>query len=152
MRTDKASSTRDASDFVHEIRVTWGDCDPATIVYSARVPWFALDAIHAWWEHHLDNCGWYHLAMDRNTGTPFVHMSMDFTAPITPRHRLECAVRLTGLGDSSIEFQVTGNQDGVQCFTGRFVCVFVVVDKFIKQKVPQDIRQIVEPLLQEART
>ena len=26
----------------HKINVTWGDCDPARIVYTGRLPWFAL--------------------------------------------------------------------------------------------------------------
>lgn len=135
--------------FVHEIRVTWGDCDPARIAYTARIPWFALDAIDAWWEHHLGREGWFHLNMDRNVGTPFVHMSLDFKSPVTPRHRLKCEVRPVRLGESSIEFQIDGRQDGALCFSGRFVCVFVVADKFRKQAVPPDIRRFVEPQLPE---
>ena len=135
-----------SEDFVHEIRVTWGDCDPARIVYTARLPWFALDAINAWWEHHLGD-GWYQMELDRNVGTPFVHMSMDFSAPVTPRHRLQCEVAPKRLGTTSIEFAVTGRQDGVQCFTGRFVCVFIVAKTFTAQPAPPDIRAIVEPLI-----
>lgn len=133
--------------FVHEIRVTWGDCDPARIVYTARLPWFCLDAINAWWEHHLGGDGWYQLELDRNVGTPFVHMSLDFRAPVTPRHRLLCDVWPARLGESSIEFRVDGRQDGELCFEGRFVCVFTVADTFRKQPAPPEILQVVEPLL-----
>jgi acyl-CoA thioesterase FadM len=133
--------------FIHEIRVTWGDCDPARIAYTARLPWFALDAIDAWWEHHLGGDGWYQLEIDRNMGTPFVHMSMDFRAPVTPRHRLRCQVDLLRLGETSIEFRVTGRQAEATCFDGRFVCVFVVADKFRKQKPPQDIVDVIGPLV-----
>lgn len=131
----------------HEIRVIWGDCDPAKIVYTARIPWFALDAIDAWWEHHLGEAGWFFLNIERNIGTPFVHMSMDFTAPMTPKHRLKCLVRPMKLGTTSIEFQVIGLQNDIECFRGRFVCVFAVADIFRKQKVPADIRELIEPLL-----
>ncbi len=131
----------------HEINVTWGDCDPARIVYTARIPWFALDAINGWWDHYLGRGGWFHLNIDRNIGTPFVHMSLDFSSPMTPRHRLMCLVRPMRLGNTSIEFQVVGSQDGRECFRGRFVCVFAVADIFRKQKVPPDIRELVEPLL-----
>ncbi|SFL68816.1 acyl-CoA thioesterase [Shimia aestuarii] len=133
--------------FEHEIRVTWGDCDPAKIAYTARIPWFALDAINAWWETHLGGDGWFQMELDRNVGTPFVHMSLDFSAPITPRHRLICQVDPIDLGNSSIRFRVLGRQDGVLCFSGEFVCVFIVADSFSKQPVPSDIRTIVEPLL-----
>ncbi len=133
--------------FTHEIRVTWGDCDPARIAYTARLPWFALDAINAWWEEHLDGDGWYQLELDRNVGTPFVHMSLDFRAPVTPRHRLICEVWPARLGSASIEFRVHGRQDRVLCFEGRFVCVFTIADQFKSQPAPIDIRKIVEPLI-----
>jgi len=127
--------------------VTWGDCDPARIAYTGRIPWFALDAINAWWEHHLDGQGWYQLELDQNVGTPFVHMSLDFRAPITPRHRLICKVWPMRLGTSSIRFAVNGFQDGTLCFEGQFVCVFTVADEFKVQPAPESIRQVVEPFL-----
>ncbi|PSL18694.1 acyl-CoA thioesterase [Shimia abyssi] len=136
-----------APHFEHEIRVTWGDCDPAKIVYTARIPWFALDAINAWWERHLDGDGWFQMELDRNVGTPFVHMSLDFHKPITPRNRLICQVDPIKLGQSSIRFRVLGRQDGQLCFSGEFVNVFIVAETFAKQAAPKDIRAIVEPLL-----
>ncbi len=133
--------------FIHEVRVGWADCDPARIVYTAKIQGWALDAIDHWWEVHLNGNGWYQLCVDRNIGTPFVHMSLDFTAPITPRHRLLCAVTPVRLGNSSIEFRVVGRQNGVDCFTGRFVCVFVVSDAHRSIPAPADIRAVVQPLL-----
>ena len=132
--------------YFHEIRVTWAHCDPAGIAYTGQLPMFALDAINGFWEHHLGG-GWYHMELDRGFGTPFVHMSLDFQSPVTPRHRLLCAVEPTRLGTTSIEFRVTGRQDGTTCFTGTFVCVFVTAGAFQKQPPPQDIREIIEPLL-----
>jgi acyl-CoA thioesterase FadM len=132
--------------FEHEIRVAWGDCDPAKIAYTARIPWWALDAIDAWWEAHLGG-GWYQMELDRNVGTPFVHMSLDFRSPVTPRHRLICKVAPAKLGSSSIGFRVEGYQDDVLCFEGNFVCVFIIPDGFRPQPAPADIRAIVEPLL-----
>jgi len=135
--------------FEHEIRVAWGDCDPANIVYTGRLPWFALDAIDAWWEHHLGS-GWYQMELDRDVGTPFVHMSMDFRAPVTPRHRLKLKVWPTKLGETSIGFHVEATQDGTVCFEGDFVCVFIIAKEFRKSPPPQEIRDIVTPLLQPA--
>ncbi|MCR9126849.1 MAG: acyl-CoA thioesterase [Rhodobacteraceae bacterium] len=133
--------------YLHEIRVSWGDCDPARIAYTGRLPAFALEAINGWWEAHLDGDGWYQLELDRNTGTPFVHLSMDFHAPVTPRHRLICSVWPQALGRTSITFRVQAHQNDVLCFSGRFVCVFTVADKFVAQPAPPDIRAVVEPLL-----
>lgn len=137
-----------ANPYRHEIRVTWGDCDPARIAYTARIPSWALDAINGFWEHVLDGDGWYQMELDRGYGTPFVHMSLDFSHPVTPRHKLICTVVPTRLGTSSIEFRVQGFQDGILCFTGTFVCVFTNSDSFTKRAAPEEIRAIVEPLLE----
>lgn len=133
--------------FEHDINVTWGDCDPARIAYTGRLPEFALQAINAWWEHYLDGDGWYQMELDRGFGTPFVHLSLDFRSPVTPRHRLKCQVEPVRLGEKSIEFRVLARQDGVLCFEGRFVCVFVLAGTVKTQAAPPDIREIVEPLL-----
>ena len=130
----------------HEIRVAWGDCDPAKIAYTARIPAWALDAINAWWEEHLGG-GWYQMEMDMGFGTPFVHMDLDFRSPITPRNRLICKVGPTRLGSSSIAFRVEGYQDGILCFEGNFVCVFIVAGSMATQPAPPNVRAIVEPLI-----
>lgn len=129
--------------FTHVIRVGWGDCDPALIAYTARLPEFALAAIDAWWEHELGQ-GWYQMELDRGLGTPFVHLSLDFRAPVTPRHRLECRTWPVALGETSVTFRVDGVQDGVVCFSGRFVCVFVVPKDLKKCPPPAEVRALVE--------
>lgn len=133
--------------YVHEIRVTWGDCDPARIVYSARIPWFALDAINGWWEHNLGGDGWYQMELDRGFGTPFVRMALDFSSPVTPRHRLMCHVWPNRLGETSVGFHVDGYQDGRLCFSGDFVCVFIETPNFAKAPPPAEIRAMIEAKL-----
>ncbi|PCJ08776.1 MAG: thioesterase [Rhodobacteraceae bacterium] len=137
----------DQANFVHQIRVGWGDCDPARIAYTGRLPWFALEAIDAWWEHNLGGDGWFQMELDRGTGTPFVHMSIDFRSPVTPRHRLMCEVWPCKLGTSSIAFRVNARQDGTLSFEGKFVCVFIAPETFKSKPAPPDIRDIVTPLI-----
>ena len=137
--------------FEHEIRVGWGDCDPARIAYTARLPWFALESIDAWWEHVSGGNGWFQMETDQNFGTPFVHMSMNFRSPVTPRHRLRCRVWPVRLGTTSIRFRVEASQDGVVCFDGEFVCVFTVADAFRKQPPPAGIADLVAPYLRPDR-
>lgn len=130
----------------HEIRVTWGDCDPAQIAYTARLPWFTLDAINAWWEEHLGG-GWYQMELDHNVGTPFVRLAMDFLSPVTPRHRLICHVWPTRLGTSSIAFRVEAEQDGKLCFVADTVSVFTNASAFSKIPPPDNIRAVLAPHL-----
>ena len=129
--------------WTHEIRVAWGDCDPARIAYTARIPAWCLDAINAWWEDHFGG-GWYQMELDHGFGTPFVHMALDFRAPVTPRHRLLCAVAPVRIGETSVEFRVEGRQDGVLCFEGRFVCVFSAAGYPHKAPPPPEVRALIE--------
>ncbi len=142
--------TEDARGFIHEIRVGWGDCDPAKIAYTGRLPAFSLEAIDAWWEHHLGGDGWYQMELDRGFGTPFVSLSLDFRAPVTPRHRLQCEVWPVALGTKSITFRVAARQNDVLCFEGTFTCVFVVAGTLNTRAAPPDIRELVTPLLRPA--
>ena len=138
---------RPSNAFRHVIKVAWGDCDPARIVYTGRLPWFALDAINAWWKHTLNGDGWYQMEIDHNLGTPFVRLEMDFSAPVTPRHELSCFVWPVRLGDTSITFRVDGEQDNTQCFAARTVSVFTNASKFTKQSPPEKVRKAVERAL-----
>ena len=129
--------------FTHTIRVGWADCDPADIAYTGRIPCWALEAIDGWWEtttHH----DWYQLNLDRNVGTPFVHMTIDFRAPITPRHRLDCKVTLMKLGQTSIRHGVCGFQNGALCFEAQFVSVCVVADELKPRSLPADILELLD--------
>lgn len=136
-----------ATPYRNEIRVSWGNCDPAQIAYTGWIPWWALESINGWWEAHLGGDGWFQMELDRGYGTPFVRMEMDFRHPVTPRHRLICEVRPVRLGDKSITFHVDGYQDDVLCFEGQFTSVFIVSETFKSRSAPPEIRAIIEPLL-----
>jgi 4-hydroxybenzoyl-CoA thioesterase len=133
--------------FVHSMRVGWADCDPAWIAYTGRIPYWALEAIDAWWADRFGK-DVYALNRDRNFGTPFVHLSFDFRSPVTPRHRLDCTVRLVRFGETSVRFRVDGRQDGTLCFEGRFVMVLVDAAKFTSAPPPADIRDRLRALLE----
>lgn len=133
-----ASSETLSAPFVHKVRVRWGDCDPAAIAYTPNIPAWALEAIDAWWEHQT-GIDWYHLNIDRGISTPFVHMSMDFRSPVTPRDTLECEVVLISFGNSSVRHRVSGYQRGVLCFDGEFVSVFADTKKMTPRTPPPDL-------------
>jgi 4-hydroxybenzoyl-CoA thioesterase len=126
--------------FIHQIRVSWADCDPAKIVYTGRIPQFCLEAIDCWWEAVI-GLDWFKMNVDRDIGTPFVHLSLDFRSPITPRDLLDCAVSLIRMGESSVRLKVVGSQDGRLCFEGEFVEVFVAAEAHQKTNIPSDFRE-----------
>ena len=131
--------------FTHKIRVGWADCDPALIVYTGRIPYFALEAIDAWWEKYTGK-NVFELSLDRDIGTPFVHMSIDFVSPVTPRHELVCEVKMLKLGNSSIRFLVAGSQADKLCFTGEFVTVVTVAKSMKPRRPPEEIVEKIQHL------
>ncbi|MFQ5622005.1 MAG: acyl-CoA thioesterase [Paracoccaceae bacterium] len=135
--------------FLHTIRVAWSDCDPAHIAYTGRIPYFALDAIDAWWDTYV-GLDWYKLNIDRDIGTPFVHMTLDFRSTVTPRHPLICEVSLLKIGSRSIRHGVRGRQNGVLCFEGEFVSVFVVARTMKPRRPPEELLAAIKPLLAKA--
>ncbi len=135
--------------FEHPVTVTWADCDPAAIAYTGRVPYWALEAIEAFWRAAV-GIDWYALNLDRNTGTPFVHLSLDFRAPVTPRAPLICAVSLVRLGRSSLDFQVRGRQEERLCFEGKFTCVLVAADTMRPKPPEPELRARLEQWLEPA--
>ena len=146
--TSEAANTAGPKTFRHSICVRWADCDPAKIVFTGHIPTFALEAIDAWWRDTIHH-DWYVLNVDRNIGTPFVHMTLDFRSPITPRYTLECDVALIRLGNSSVRHRVTGSQNGKKCFEGEFVAVFVDADTMTKRSPPDDLFKLMQPTLNE---
>ena len=143
---------RPLNTYLYTTRVGWGDCDPAKIVYTGRLPWLALDAINAWWEAHFDGDGWFQMELDHNVGTPFVRLEMDFLQPVTPRFDLDCYVWPASLGNSSITFRVDGMQNEKLCFSTQTVSVFIVADQFKKQSVPPEYRDRLESFLPAAQS
>lgn len=134
----------DGTPFVWPRRVSFGDCDPARIAYTGRIPDFALEAIDGFWEALLDGDNWFRMNVDLGIGTPFVHMEVDFLSPITPRAVLLNHVRPVRLGTTSIAFAVEGVQAGICCFRAQFVCVFVAAGELTKIPVPERIRTALE--------
>lgn len=126
----------EADVFRLERTVAFGDCDPAGIVYTARILDYCLGAIEEFWKSVLDGKSWYEMNVDLDRGTPFVNVSLDFAAPVTPRGKLDLAVRVLRVGGTSVTFEVSGRQGPTESFRGALTCV--VVQKGAMRKVAPD--------------
>jgi 4-hydroxybenzoyl-CoA thioesterase len=133
-----------AEPFVHWRRISWGDTDAARIVYTARVPHFALEAIEAWYLDRL-GVGFYDIVTEHGFGTPFVHMDIDFRSPMTPHDRIGTRVLLTRLGATSMNFALDSRtEEGRLCWTGNFACVFVRFEPYGPIPAPEFLRRALE--------
>ena len=134
---------------VHRRQIRWGETDSAGIVYTVRFIDFAMDSIEYWFSRVLSKA-WFALNMREHTGTPFVHIDIDFKAPVTPDHVLSTEVRVSRLGSASIEFTVHGyRQDGVLSFVGNFVCCMVDNRTMKPKKIPLDYRQRIQKYMDQ---
>ncbi len=131
--------------FVHRRRILWGETDAARIAYTARFLDFAMEATEAWFRERL-GAGWYELNLDHGIGTPFVHASLDFRSPLTPRDELETAVALARLGGSSLRFSLAGRADGGRrlVYEATLVCAFVDAAAMRPVRVPDAFRPALE--------
>ncbi len=129
--------------FVHRRRILWGETDAARIAYTARFLDFAMEAVEAWFRNRL-GIGWFELNVDLGMGTPFVHASLDFRSPVTPRDELGSTVTLTRLGGSSLRFAVVGHAGARLVYEATLVCAFVATATMRPIPVPEQFRVALE--------
>jgi 4-hydroxybenzoyl-CoA thioesterase len=112
--------------FVYRLKPRWGDTDIARIVYTGKIPDYGLMAIEAWAETRLGK-NWYEFALDWGFGTPFVSLSCEFRAPMSPRDVILVHVFIERIGTKSLTFRVEGRREtnSELCFEGRYTCVCI---------------------------
>ena len=128
--------------FVYRLKPRWGDTDIAQIVYTGKIPDYGLMAIEAWAEARLGK-NWYEFSLDWGFGTPFVSLSCDFRAPMSPRDVVLVHVKIDRIGTKSLTFRIEGRReaDDVLCFEGRYTCVCIDATKRPSlETIPLDAR------------
>ncbi|NKB62553.1 MAG: acyl-CoA thioesterase [Gammaproteobacteria bacterium] len=132
----------------HQFYVTvgWGDCDPAQIAYTARIPEWTLTAIEDWYVYCLTS-NWFDINIHRGIGTPFVSLNCDFHFPVTTRYPLEMRVFVSRLGHSSLTHQVEGYQNGKHCFSVKTTAAFVDASRMKPIPIPPNMRANIENYL-----
>lgn len=129
--------------YVYHRRIHWSHTDAAQIVYTVRFFDYVMEAIEGWF-HEVVGVDWYRLNLDMNLGTPFVHVDMDFRAPLTPRHDLQVTVWVERLGDKSLSFKAIGRRsDEVVSFEARFTCCMVDNRTMQPVTVPEPMREAI---------
>lgn len=124
--------------------VTWGETDPAGIVYTPRFLDYAVEAVEAWFKDVI-GIDWYRLRRDHGMGSPMVHASLDFRKPLFPADPFSLEVIVEAVGGSSISYAVTGrNQQGEECFTAKLVSAIIDAERIRARRVPDEFRTRIE--------
>lgn len=143
---------------VHRVRVGFGDCDPAGIVYFPRFFHFFHEAMESWFDDVL-RVPYAELIGGRRLGFPAVHTEADFAVPCAFGDEIAVEQRVVGLGRTSLRFayrvRLHGDPDAAVRLTGATVCVVMDLDPqrptFRRPvELPADLRARIEPLLTPA--
>lgn len=124
----------------------FGDCDPAGIAYTGALVNAALRALDRFLSDATAGRGWYAMSMQLGAGMPFVHLDVDFTAPVRGDADLDFTVEVTRLGRTSMGFRATGWQRGARCLSLSSVNVFIARGEG-KQPLPDWLRAALAPFL-----
>lgn len=137
--------------FTLKVRVGWGHCDPAGIVYFPRFFEMFHEAMEAWFSDAL-SLPYRDVIVRRKIGFPAVHTEADFNAPSVFGDRIVIEQRVQRLGGKSITFAYRVQaEDGQLRLTGRTVCAIMDLDEASATyrraiALPEDIRARIESL------
>lgn len=113
-----------ARPILHRRRVTWGDTDPAAIVYTPRFLEYALEAIDSWLNRALGGT-WYRLNTQMGLGAPVVAFRLDFVSPAKADEILTITTRLHEMGRSRLDFDLSGRIAGRLVYVARVTLVLI---------------------------
>ncbi len=115
----------------HPLRVRFGDCDPAGIVYFPRFFDFFHQAMEGWFD--VLGRPYHEVVVGQKVGFPAVHTEADFRRPVAFGEEILVELRVGRIGASSLELRyairgVDEPADGEPRLTGRTVVVVMDLD------------------------
>ena len=143
---------------VHRVRVGFGDCDPAGIVYFPRFFHFFHEAMETWFDDGLE-IPYAEVIRGRKIGFPAVHTEADFRLPVAMGEEIAVEQRVVQLGRSSLRFAYTVRLVGEPADDVRLIgaTVSVVMDLDPQRPtfrravpLPDDLRDRIAPLVAPA--
>jgi acyl-CoA thioesterase FadM len=125
--------------------VKWGESDPAGIVYTARFLDYAMETLEAWFAETVGT-HWYTMNIENRTGSPAVHVSLDFFAPLTCFDPFTMALSVEHIGRSAYTVMVDGyNDKDDHCFQVKIVAAIVSKTDGMKAiPIPPEYRERME--------
>lgn len=120
-------------------RVSWGDCDPAGIIYTPRVLDYAMETLEAW-NREVLGVPWIKLNREMSMGMPTVRAELDFLAAPAPDEDVVTELRVEQVGRSSITFLITGDDgNGRAFFRVKVTSCLISRPAFKPTPIPDDL-------------
>ena len=133
-----------AEEFVHELRVRYGECDPQGIVFNAN---YLLYFDVAFTELGREAVGPWLEMVERGLDAVVAHSELDFRAPARYDDVLALPARIRSVGRTAIttEIDVMRGDELLVAMRARHVCVST--DTWQKTEVPEWVRAGLERFL-----
>jgi YbgC/YbaW family acyl-CoA thioester hydrolase len=130
--------------------VVFGDCDPAGIVYTPRIAYFAIEATHEFLSHRLGGEG-LRKVFAMGVLPPVRALSVEFLSPMTWDEVISIEVRSEAPGATSFSFVVEGRQaSGEVTFRATMTQVCINPENRQPVALPDVLRQALTNELQPA--
>ena len=129
--------------FTHSIKVSFGHCDIAGIVYSPRFFDYCMEAAEQFLKVEV-GLDWYAINVTREFANPVMKFEIDFHHTVHIADALMLELTIPRIGNSSfvLEF-VARKMDGaeaVECFTAQLVLAVVDLDAKKSMPIPERYR------------
>ena len=131
-----------AREYVHELRVRYGECDPQGIVFNANYLLYFDVAFTELWREAIGP--WQHM-VERGVDAVVAEANTRFRSPARYDDVLQLRARITRLGNTSLTTEIDVVRDGEVLVEGRLRHVFVDARTWRKTKMPEWIAEGLRP-------
>jgi acyl-CoA thioesterase FadM len=121
------------------VKIRFGHCDPAGIVYTPKFFDIFNVVIEEWYGDCL-GINYYELIGPRRTGLGYVNAHSDFFEPGMMGDVIEVAVNLERVGNKSFVVLLHAFKNGREALRGRFTVVTTDLNTHRSVAIPADLR------------
>lgn len=125
------------------VKVRFGQCDPAGIVYTAAYFDLFNVVIEEWYPACL-GLDYYAIIRDRKIGLGYGHASADFLTPAFMGDVLDVTVAVDMIGRASFTLTLHAMKGPHEAVRGRLVVVTTSLAEHKPVPIPSDIREALE--------
>jgi acyl-CoA thioester hydrolase len=131
-----------ATDFVHRLRVRFGECDPQGVVFNANYLLYLDVAFTELWRERL---GGYAEMIGRGIDVMLVQSNLSYRRAARADDLIDVRLRVAALGTTSLTMEAAVERDGETLVEATLVHVFVDAVSLEKTAIPADVRALLAP-------
>ena len=126
-------------DFVHELRVRYGECDPQGIVFNAELPGVLRHTVTELWR--ASELGSWQAMVERGVDVVVGEANIRFRAPARFDDLIAIHARIAKFGTTSATLELEIRRDGELLIEGWLRQVFVDAKTWKKTEIPGWVRE-----------